>query len=340
MVTTDVAIIVGRSYQPYPTQQQLRIVSLNHEQSEISKVASYGSPLFWIRHRSILRSLDDVLTEMTDGKPFEAYLPSNRNYLMQYIATHPKCKALRLLEEGTMSYRSDIYKKSNPAFDKPMGKVMKYAKWLDHGGRSKYFMVPKQQGKVTIFGFHDALATELRGSELEVNLLPLQPDLANSEKPKYQLQTGAILFIMDALLERGLADAEQLKKALEPFLSSMKPGSAVCVKFHPAQTDTHILNEIFDQRGIEIHEIPSNKSIELLLINSDALRVIGFYSSLLLYAKLLGHNSMTLYPFLEQFSTNAASWRQQAMPAIFYDKVQLFNVSAFHEKSQCNLICL
>ncbi len=324
----DIVILVGRGYKPYPTQEKLKIVLLDPVLNKISRVSTNGTPLFWLRNWRKLCSIDQILKVMTAGQPFEVYLPSNRNYLMQYIATHPKCKALKLLEEGTMSYRSDIYKNNNINFDRRINKVRHWFKWLDHGGRSTYYIATKKKDKVIIFGFHDALSAALTGSELSVNIFPLLPNLSNDERPKYHLPNGTILFIMDPLLERGFADAVQLKLALVPFLNSLLPDSTVYFKWHPDQTDTSTVVEIFKKKGIRIHEIPSNQAVELLLLNSDDLQVIGFYSSLLLYAKLLGHRSMSLYPFLENLSSKAASWRLGAMPKIFQEQVSLFNLRA------------
>lgn len=223
-----------------------------------------------------------------------------------------------------MSYKSDVYKKNNPSFNGQLGKLKKWAKWLNHGGRSNYFEPLKQNGNVSMFGFHDALAKSLQRCDLEVTILPLKPNLADDEKTKYQLPKGTIIIIMDALEELGFANSQQLENTLEPFLNSLQASSEVYIKHHPAQINTSSLTAFFKKKGIKIREIPPNMAVELFLVHSDDLLVVGFYSSLLLYAKLLGHHNMTLYLFLEQFSTKSTAWRRQAMPAIFEENVTHF----------------
>jgi hypothetical protein len=68
------------------------------------------------------------------------------------------------------------------------------------------------------------------------------------------------------------------------------------LKFHPAQK-TSIKESIlrfFTEENIEFFEIPAEISVEQMLIYGKNLTVIGVFSSLLFYAKKLGHPTISL----------------------------------------------
>lgn len=317
----DVAIILGRGYTPYLTLQLFRTKALEEKQREIDNIATYGGRLFWLRNQATLLSIDRLVEELTEHSPFVAYLPSNRNFLMQYLATHPNCSDLKLIEEGTMSYRAEIYKPTNAAYLTPFGKIKKWLKILDHGGRSNYYQLPLKADNIEIFGFHPILATALAGTDLSVSIVPLAPNIGNTGDAFLELPAGSSVLFFDVMVEMGLATMEQLETALEAFKTEMGVVHTLYVKFHPAQVSTNDIMAVFKRHGTEVRVIAQDVVAEMLLANSQGLKVYGFYTSLLLYASLFGQETLALYPLIEKMSSKAAEWRKQAMPSVFEQQV-------------------
>lgn len=322
-----VVVLVGRKYSPYQSTRVLKIVNLNEAQNSVNSVSTAAAPFYWLRNWANLRSIDCMLDEATLGQSFTAYLPSNRNYLMQYIGSHPKCCEVRLLEEGTMSYRSDIFKPTNQYYSSLIGKWKKWGKALDHGFRSNFYEIPKNKQGEVVYGFHKALAESLEGSFLQVKLLPLTHN-AIEPSQNLNLAPGSHFFFMDALVELGLTSLEELTAVLGTFFKSFRDHPNFYLKFHPAQKVSEEILKIFKENGVKVQVLPAQLPAELILAQSKDLNVFGFYSSLLLYAVFFGHKVQTLYPILETTSEKAANWRKTAMPTVFEKYVNKFNKMA------------
>lgn len=319
----DICLVAGRNYQPYPTYENYCLVSLTVEQNEIAQVPTYGSNFLMIKKGKTLRSLDQLLNKITDGESFIVYLPSTRNFLMQFISTHKNCEETRLIEEGTMTYKSDIAKAANPVYRNLSGKIKRSLKAINHGFRSNYYQSSTPVKSIELYGFSHALETALQGSHIKVTLVKLNTDYRG--KRDWGIQPGDSLFFMDGLLERKIANAEQIQQSLSLFLENMDKRNRIHVKFHPIQVSGNVILEVFRRYQFPVSVLDNNTPLEILLLESDPMKVYGYYSSLLVYAALFGHEAISIYPSIEEGNPIARSWRETAMPPIFYMYVKTLN---------------
>lgn len=320
---TDICFLTGRNYQPYPTYENYYLESLTIEQNEIDKVPSYGSNLLMIKKGKTLRSIDQLLIKVTCGKPFIAYLPSTRNFLMQFISTHHNCEEIRLIEEGTMTYKPDIVKAANPAYKTFWGKIRRSLKAADHGFRSNYYQSSSPVKPIELYGFSHVLETALKGSCINVTLVKLNTEYIGSRDWGHQPDDS--LFLMDGLIENKIATVQQVQRSFSKFLQNMDKRNRIHIKFHPIQKSEDVILEVFQKYQFPVSVIDNSTPLEILLLESKRMKVYGCYSSLLFYGALFGHEVRSIYPFIEEGNPIARTWRENAMPPIFSMYVKPFD---------------
>ena len=78
---------------------------LNNIDVKPSYSESYDTKWIKLRHLNIAKHFDKYVNEITDNKPFIAYIDIMHNY-QKLLVTHKKCSNFHFFEEGTASYMS------------------------------------------------------------------------------------------------------------------------------------------------------------------------------------------------------------------------------------------
>jgi len=83
-------------------------------------------------------------------------------------------------------------------------------------------------------------------------------------------------------------------------------------KFHPFQSaeNREYITSLFTKRGLQFKELPMEFPFEVYLSSYKHMTVLGFKSSLLVFAKQLGHNTVSLENELLANSARYSHWRQ------------------------------
>jgi len=112
--------------------------------------------------------------------------------------------------------------------------------------------------------------------------------------PKLNIETnvksGSTVFVFDGHVTNGLVEREYYYNVCKLIISKFA-GENNYVKFHPAQQDDEreYIKSLFAIAEKSFSLCDDATPFELVLSNVSNLRVIGFGSSLLMYAHLLGH---------------------------------------------------
>lgn len=295
---------------PYP------YFSLSENLMALTQIPSYGEQ-FLIRKIRILRKIDRMLAQVADGEKFVAYLPSTKNYLMQFIITHSLCDEFNIIEEGLSTYAGTNVKRTNSYYQNNLiGRAKAYLKYPAHLGRSTVHYSKQFSRVYRLYTISEDLKHFLPNESVHVLSEWYIPEI-----PEFYHLTNESVFFFDATVEHNTLDYKEFERAFQLFVAYWaSTGRRLWLKFHPANTmiqDT--VYSILRQHSITFVEIPPLISPESLLLNSHMLKVFGFYSSVLYYAAKFGHSAFSLDSFIESKETK--SLIGSTTPSDFFDVV-------------------
>ncbi len=294
----DVLFLCGRNFNYYPSSK-ITIISLPPRISELLSVPTYGERFLALKRAKNIIEFDKLISYFVKNELFVAYLPNTKNFLMQLMATHPKCKNMVFIEEGLLTYTGDFFKKTHEYFSKNFcGKVMRLIKYPNHINRSFYYRPYTFGFPIKIFVLNKY---ENSPPEFEVNVI--SKIISPSIDPSYKLN-GSHILILQPTVEQGDTLLENYLKVISILIEYLKKNGVVnlYVKFHPEQSIESEITSTIKNSGIFNKIIPGNISVEIILLNSENLYLYGFYSSLLYYASCWGHHAYSLNKLLEELS--------------------------------------
>jgi hypothetical protein len=298
----------------------VRTVALTDSEEDLARLPTYGERFLFLRRRSALRGIDRVLGQFAGEFQFAVYLPSTRNFLMQFLATHRRCAAVHFLEEGLMTYTGEALKPRLSQYtDCFRGRIMRWLKQLDHGNRSLcYFDLENQPDPITF-----TVSEELR-SDLPTHRVCVLEKLVVPDIPQRYVLSGATVFFMDPIVEQGMTSLDSVVQLLLNIGKGLDGNDRLWIKWHPTQRLHPCIMDSLNRHGLHYEVIPASVAPESLLLRSRGLSVFGFSSSLLYYAALWGHRAVSLIKVLETMDSGfAARHAQFNLPAAFYRRVTM-----------------
>lgn len=311
----DVLILVGRGFTlSCPFEHTV----LNEAEQHLASIPSYGSREV-LRQLTTLKTLDKKLQQRVGKGDFVLYLPTERNYLMQYLQTHAQCAGRNFIEEGLLTYHGSFLKHGSP---------WSLRSRLQYGLRFPFHLNRTLVGKnyhrfspddFTVYVGTDTAQSML--SKFTVSKIDL-PSLTGSFH--HPLPEMKILFVFDPVVEKKICDSETFFRCLEDFVRvNLNPSEEVALKFHPQQVSFAMYLDVFTSLQISYRILPQDVIPEVLLMSSSGLRVLGLSSSVLFYAREWGHDVRSFSPALTLQSTSYANWVKASIPDFIVEKLNL-----------------
>lgn len=318
----DVVFIYGRSFH-YRDIPDIAVAELPSNLMALSRVPSYGKRFIFFRKHRDIKALDKLIGRLTQSGNFTAYLPLTKNYLMQLIVTHPQCGGLIFLEEGLLSYTGNFVKNTYAPFvNNWRGKLAALSKYPNHGYRSYFYRSNNFSQPLSIYMLHEA--PDIRQANIDVRVL--KSVVVPSLDPQFQID-DSYLFIVETVIEDGIVSADNYFSVLETYIDELKKHkvAGVWIRFRPNYPASGAIIALFNKRSIHVDILPDEICIESVLSHSKNLTVAGLHSSLLFYAAIWGHTSLSLLKRLFQIDNQAEEKYQKYLhiPGIFYEKVNL-----------------
>lgn len=311
----DVLILIGRGFTfSCPFKHEL----LTEGEQYLVSIPSYGSREV-LRQYTVLRALDRKLEQRTGKSDFVLYLPTERNYLMQYLQTHKLCVGRNFIEEGLLTYHGSFLKHGAPSSSR--SRLQYWLRFPFHWNRT---LVGKNHHRFSPNDFTVYVTTDTARSILSqftVSKIDL-PSLSGSfHHPLPELKT---LFVFDPVVEKKICDKQTFLRCLEDFVrSNINPKEEVALKFHPQQVSFGMYTEVFESLKIPYRVVPQDVIPEVLLMVSSGLCVLGVSSSVLFYAHEWGHDVRSFSPSLAEQSTSYAHWVKTSIPSFIINKLKL-----------------
>jgi len=290
--TKDVKYIVARHYKHSQIKNALDLEYYNqYYRYHVSKKDSENTIL----------KIDASVNELVNFEDFEIFIPSLTHPLKQILITHAKCKKINLIEEGLSNYfnKPDFYK--SPSYAMPWHKKLAFSVYR----RIKRIRVrplavydlTKVSSNGIFYGLFNGVAPLLPEKNKYIfGHLYQDP----SFQDKYKLENIRLILLDAIAVEQNKLVTEEeylniFTKAITNLYADNYTGKTG-IKFHPEQRTSlkeSVLRFLL-QQNIDFFEIPSEISVEQMLIYGKNLKVIGFFSSLLFYSKKLGHSTISL----------------------------------------------
>lgn len=314
----DVAFIYGRNFR-YSTEIDKSIpkVYLDDDLMSLADVPTHGGRLILLRKYRQMMRLDKIVSDISRGDRYTAYLPSTKNYLLGMLGTHRLCANLAFIEEGLLTYTGNFMKRTSIRISPAIAAL----KYVNHGYRSFVYLPYKFPAPLVVYCLNKDI--QLKGTECSVTLVnPVHP----SVPAEYRLSDSTI-FVIDTLVEKGITSFNVFDKVVEKFINICisRNSSEVWLRFRPGLVPDPRLVRALDTSSIGLHIIPEHISLEALMLNSRDLHVFGFHSSLLLYAAFWGHHSYSFLKTVFLLDKDAKTYYEKhlQLPDVFFEKVEM-----------------
>lgn len=311
----DVLILFGRGFL-VPCMFEYYV--LDEAEQKLSSLPSYGSPGVF-RCRTILKRLDKNLEQRFKQQDFILYLPTERNYLMQYLQTHPQCVGRNFIEEGLLTYHGSFIKKNSPS---------SFRSDLLYALRFPFHLNRTRIGKRQVGFLSDTFTVyvcTVTGVSMLSHFVVCKIDLTTVlDSFKSSLAEVKILFVFDPVVEKKICDSKTFLRSLEDFVrANLNSGEKIAIKFHPQQVSFTMYLNVFNSLQIPYQVVPQDVIPEVLLLKSSGLRVFGLSSSVLFYASEWGHYVRSFSSSLAAEIVSYDKWVRSSIPQFLIDKLRL-----------------
>ena len=293
LISEDCIFLCARNYKNpnYPTNRMLDISELHDR---------YSTQLTKSESSQALKEVDQLIQSETNGECFHYYTSTLSHLLKEIIANHPKCKAVEIIEEGISSYM-----KAPEYYQKRLYKYSWYHEsWLEYikplfGTRRRVrgngAFNTEAFSNQYYFGFHEGVFPYI-----DQNKIILNSQFPNEELKEFVNLSKENLFVFDAVLveqKHLLTIDEFVTRLMRLIISIHHDEKKFYLKFHPSQTsDTRKkIKDMLVEIDYDIVEIPDHIPTEQLLRQADDVNVFGIFSTLLFYAKKMGHRVTSFY---------------------------------------------
>ncbi len=268
----DVIMLLGRNYKN-------DVIKIPCVSIDISPLLLYSRDiLFSIKKQKALIDSFDRIIEQKIGTDFYAYVPHLSSWGFQIIATSKYCKGINLCQESARSFFTTI---------KPIKRLVKSLflcttkrMWAQYNWYPPSWAYRVECGLRT-FSFSDTYFAPIKNATHYIVSYPSIP-------LDFEIDTERPIFVFEAAIEQGNIEEsiyiDECRVLIETYSQDKN-----YVKFHPGQTQEHkeIILKCFGKKHFDV--LPDSIPFELIIMKYNGLYVYGFYSSLLSFAKEMGH---------------------------------------------------
>jgi hypothetical protein len=312
----DVIIMLGRGVS---FDNLYCCYSLDSDEQQLAFAPSYGSKKV-LSFLSTLTTLDRKIARLVGNSDFLIYLPTERNYLMQFLQTHRLCVGRNFMEEGLLTYNESFLKHGA---DQSLSARLQYLiRTPFHLNRTLVGTNNKTRyspDTFTIFVCTIAAVSVLRSFTVQqVNIAPYV-----KKYPSATLQ--GYLFVFDPVVEKQICEKEVFLRCFNNFIQKQIPSlsSRLAVKFHPQQSSFEMYLDVFNGHNIDYYIVPQDVIPEALLLGSSNVMTLGLCSSVLFYAWNWGHAVSTFSAELARESDSYDDWVRTSIPPFIINSLKL-----------------
>ncbi len=278
----DVLFLTARHYKN-------SMVNVPYKQVDISNLLFFKKWYhfsYWNQRRYI-SSLDQVIDTYVKGC-FSVYVPHVASYGFQVLTSNKRCCCINLCQESAYSF----FKKEKWTYKLICRKILLSLTnrlWAQTNWYPPRWMY-KVEGGVKTWAVNADYFKPLTRAEQHVVVLP-------KFEIEFDLKTDKPMFVFEAAVDQNSIEEDVYLDGCKALIQ--KCGEAEnYVKFHPAQTEISRkkIIELFKKREVEI--LPDEVPFEMIISQFENLKIMGFHSSLIKFAKEAGHQVVSYEDYL------------------------------------------
>ena len=255
---------------------------------------------------NVSRAFDKYLEAYIGNKPFTAYIDIMHTY-QKLLVTHGNCRAFHFMEEGTDSYMQALTLKDFTRTSVSARFRIKSNKALllemirtSRGYSSALHSLPyhaqsyQYQADRRYFCLSDFCYPGVAKSQKVL----LEPQLNIQETELLALNerlSDAIIVIDETYPDIFEIPRSEYKRVLSRAIDMLKErDTKIFIKERPNADGNSTLSKILKDLDLSFEVLRKEVLAEGLFLNSERLKVVGFVSLLLFYAKIFGHTSYSM----------------------------------------------
>lgn len=277
---------------------------------------SYKSLLKNRKYKKIFNTnidIDDIVSRFVQEEEFIAYIPVF-HLINRYLVTHSKCIKYNIIEEGLAAYY-DYFSINQHALIagnrwryskgiKGVGERISDIKLIIKGITPSILAIPTfytayaSNPNICFYGFHNCSHLHsCNRKTLEINRII---EYYNFQS-QYNLD-NSVIWIGDPDIFVGCCDEEfdsSINRSLINYINNYNV-KKVYIKFHYRETDIQKqrLIQLLQQARVNYEIMEDSSIMEVELVKSYNVTLVGIYSSLLVYGGIIGHKSISICDYL------------------------------------------
>lgn len=301
----DICMIYVRNYKNSFIKNQYKVLDLSWAYYLTFK--DYLFPPF-----KLIRKIDGLVSELVEGCPYVFYAPNPGGLrLLQILSTNSSCKKINYVQEGALVFDQLLIEKQLPLkyriWDAVLSVCFNHRIWASHYSWRMPSFLMKRMSTPECFCISEDIFNKL-GYQIQIVKWPK----ADIEKTKYHINPDYPCFVLESSVEMGVVEKDVYFAGIKKMIKE-KAEEHNYVKFHPNQSPDNI-NEIlaiFSDNNCQVERLHDDFPFELYLSSYKHLKVYGFNSSLLVFAKQVGDTTYSLENFLLENSVRYREWRKK-----------------------------
>lgn len=304
-------------------ESQVMILSENYRSAfepiriiQVRTSESYKSLLNSRKYKKIFNTnidVDDIVSRFVQEEEFIAYIPVF-HLINRYIVTHSKCVRYNIIEEGLAAYYDYFsinqhaliagnrwrYSKGIKGFRERISDIKLIIKGITPSilAIPTFYTAYASNLNICFYGLHNySHSHSCNRKTLDINRI--------IEYYKFRSQynlDNSVVWIGDPDIFVKCSDEEFENSINRSFIRYINNYNLkrVYIRFHYRETDTQKqrLIQLLQKANVD-YEIMENSSIvEVELVKSHNVTLVGIYSSLLVYGGIIGHKSISICDYL------------------------------------------
>lgn len=217
---------------------------------------------------------------------YELFVPHLGNGLFQILYTHPLSKKVSYIQEGGVPFKTAyktklslvekfVYRSYNKFFLRT-NRVWKPFRWYVKG-------YVEFKDKLNSYAISDTFFKYLPSD----NHIVRWPQIPVS----VEINPRSTIFIFDGFVHHGFVEYDVYMRLCAKLIKE-NADMMNYIRFHPAQdsTERQDIQSCFDELGLKYEIMNEEIPFEMIISGTSNLKIVGFGSSLLFFAKEIGHH--------------------------------------------------
>ncbi len=263
------------------------------------------------------KGTDNYIDRLVHKDSFIAYIDL-MSVFNRFLVTNPLCKQFHFIEEGIVNYGDfDSFRMLTMDLDN-FNWRLSYKKHYKEIVQSVYRIIRGRSLRILNLPIHPNIYAFFEGVFFYGFSEYTYPNIPESKKKvisfslvRQELETptisekqmnNAYIWIGDSMCTHYKIAKNHFQEAIHQLLENINvtTNKSIFIKYRGTESEDEreVLESTLKKYNFKIQFLPKDTVVELVFMNFKNLTVFGNGSSLLIYAKLMGHNTHSIFPYI------------------------------------------